>query len=519
MNKNYLESFVDGVYIKVMKKKVGLNFLFNILSTVISLVLGIIIPRLFIVSLGSETNGLVTSVAQIYAYIGLMEAGIGATVLQALYAPIARGDRRETNQILSASHQYYRKIGILYIVCVFLLAFLYPCIVTTTIDIWTVVGVVIFSGLGGGINFLFQQNYVILLAAEGKGYVTTVLTMIVNVATSLTKAILLLLGFDVLAVMGTQFVITLIRIILLRIYINKNYGWIDLTLPPKKEALSKQKYVMVQQLSYFVYSNTDVLILTAFCGLKTVSVYTIYNLVVGTLESVLAAFTNSVVFAFGQMYSQDRIKFKRLFTMFDTLYMTLLFALFTVMYICVTPFMSLYTAGVTDANYVDSKLALLFVLMKLVTTLRSQSQNSINFAGKFKETQKSAVIEAVSNLVVSVVAVQFVGIYGVLLGSIVSTFYRGISVTQYSNKYIMEYTKKESIDKYRRWIVNLICFSAIPLVLRQSASTCDTYIELVIFAGEITVVTLAIYFGALFVTDRKISMDAISVVRERINQK
>src|SRR5699024_455024 len=105
----------------------------------------------------------------------------------------------------------------------------------------------------------------------------------------------------------------------------------------------------------------------------------------------------------------------------------------------------------------------------------------------------------------------FVGIYGVLLGSIVSTFYRGISVTQYSNKYIMEYTKKESIDKYRRWIVNLICFSAISLVLRQSASTCDTYLELVIFAGEITVVTLAIYFGALFVTDRKISMDAISV--------
>lgn len=51
------------------------NLCFSIFSQAVTFAMGIIIPKLFIVNLGSETNGLVSSVGQVLAYVGLLEAG------------------------------------------------------------------------------------------------------------------------------------------------------------------------------------------------------------------------------------------------------------------------------------------------------------------------------------------------------------------------------------------------------------------------------------------------------------
>ena len=81
------------------------NVFFSIFSLVITFSIGIIIPKLFIVNLGSEANGLVASVGQVFAYVGLLEAGIGTTVTQALYKPISEKDVSGINSILSASYR------------------------------------------------------------------------------------------------------------------------------------------------------------------------------------------------------------------------------------------------------------------------------------------------------------------------------------------------------------------------------------------------------------------------------
>lgn len=485
------------------------NLIFSILSTVVSLAVGILIPRLFIVNLGSEVNGLISSVGQVFSYVGLLETGIGATVTQALYKPIVENDRMQINRILSASDRYYKKIGYIYIGCVCIVAIIYPIIVTSNIPMWQVACVVIFSGLGNAINFLLQQNYVVMLSAEGRGYITTNLNLAVNVLVSLTKAILLINGFNIVVVMAAQFMLTLLRILFMRIYMQREYSWITTKENPDFSALSQRKYVMVQQLSYFVYSNTDIMILTLFSNLELVSVYTIYNLIIGTVESIVWAFTSSFVFALGQLYNQDRGEFKRIYNIYDSGYMTIVFSLFTVVYLCILPFLSVYTRGVEDINYIDERLAFLFVALKMVTTLRSQSQNSVNFAGGFKETQRSAVIEMVSNIVISIVGIYFIGIYGVLIGSIISTFYRGISVTNYANKHILQYSKKESIRKYVRWGIYCAVFIIISFVVKTIIpTTVDNYVQWIMIAIPITVGSIIIYGVLWFIIDKKAVSDA-----------
>lgn len=475
------------------------NLFFNILSQIVTFSLGIILPRLFLTNLGSEVNGLVSSVGQVFACVGLLEAGIGVTTIQALYKPISQNDKIEINRILAASQKDYIRIGSIYTVCVAGVAVLYPFIVQSEISRWQVVAVVLFTGIGNAINFLLQQNYVVLLSAEGKGYVITNLNLIVNILVNITKAILLMQGHDIVVVTASQLIITLLRIILLRVYLKKEYDWLDFSVEPNYEALSKRKYVLVQQLSYFVYSNTDIIILTAFCDLKVVSVYTIYNLVIGMIEGVISAFSSSVVFALGLLYNEDKSRFKKIFEIFDAGYMTLVFACFTVTYIAMLPFLQLYTKGISDINYLDEKLAFLFVFLKMIATLRSQSQNAINFAGHFKETQKSAVGEMMINLIVTIVGVITIGIYGALFGSIVATMYRGIFVTNYVNKNILKNSKKECKKKYLHWSINLGLFAIISFIGKQVVVSVENYIQLIEIMIPCTILTMLIYFGVLLI--------------------
>ena len=333
------------------------NLFFNILSQIVTFSLGIILPRLFLTNLGSEVNGLVSSVGQVFACVGLLEAGIGVTTIQALYKPISQNDKIGINRILAASQKDYIRIGSIYTVCVAGVAVLYPFIVQSEISRWQVVAVVLFTGIGNAINFLLQQNYVVLLSAEGKGYVITNLNLIVNILVNITKAILLMQGHDIVVVTASQLIITLLRIILLRVYLKKEYDWLDFSVEPNYEALSKRKYVLVQQLSYFVYSNTDIIILTAFCDLKVVSVYTIYNLVIGMIEGVISAFSSSVVFALGLLYNEDKSRFKKIFEIFDAGYMTLVFACFTVTYIALFgSIVATMYRGIFVTNYVNKNI-------------------------------------------------------------------------------------------------------------------------------------------------------------------
>lgn len=56
-------------YMMRMKKKSLNIFITGLISQVVILLLGIVIPKLLIVSYGSEVNGLLSSIKQIFVYL------------------------------------------------------------------------------------------------------------------------------------------------------------------------------------------------------------------------------------------------------------------------------------------------------------------------------------------------------------------------------------------------------------------------------------------------------------------
>ena len=81
-------------------------------TKIVLMLLNITIPRLFIVSYGSETNGLLSTITQIFGYLALLEAGIGTASINALYKPLDQKNKEQVEDVLGQSQAYFRKVTV-----------------------------------------------------------------------------------------------------------------------------------------------------------------------------------------------------------------------------------------------------------------------------------------------------------------------------------------------------------------------------------------------------------------------
>lgn len=473
-------------------KKILKIFGYGVISQVITLLLGIIIPKLMIVSYGSEVNGLLSSIRQVFVYVALLEAGIGTASLQALYAPIATNDKKRTCEIMSATNRYYKRTGILYGIAVIALAIIYPIVVKSDIPVFVVVAVIFFQGASGVINYFFQGKFTILLRVDGKSYITTNATTIVSVASKLIQIGLMLTGFDVVMVQFSYFVVNLLQMIYISLYVKKHYAWLDLSVEPDYASLSQSKNVIIHQVSGLIFNNTDIIVLTLFCDLKTVSIYSLYSLIVSCVSNIIDTLCSSVEFVLGQAFNSDRNYFLKLQEVYETYYLGISFFFFTVTLIMLPSFMRVYSQGITDAQYVDKYLPLLFVTLNVLMYARRTSSQIINFAGHFKQTQVRSIIESSINLTVSLVLVFKIGVYGVLIGTIVALFYRTNDVIIYANWNILG---RKPWKTYRRWIQNLFVMISSVFLINNILPDIENYFSWLVNAAWVSIVCGAVYFG------------------------
>ena len=88
--------------------------------------------------------------------------------------------------------------------------------------------------------------------------------------------------------------------------------------------------------------------------------------------------------------------------------------------ILITPFVSLYTGGISDIDYYQPLFATLLCLAEYVYCTSLTYNNMIMAAGHIKQTQWISVTEAIINIVLSLILVKWIGIIGVALGTLIA---------------------------------------------------------------------------------------------------
>lgn len=463
-----------------------LNIISAAFGQMLAIAIGFLLPRLFITNFGSEVNGLLSSANQILVYLAIFEAGVGGVTLQALYGPIARGDWTAINGILSATNIYYKKTSLLYFISLAAIAGLYPLVVAIAMPHISVSLIIFFVGLPQVVSFFIQAKYILLLKADGKNYIITNLLAVVNAVTGITKVVLLMRGVPVLPIIIIQCMILLTQAVYLSRYTKRNYPQLALEAPPDFHAISQKNYMLLHQISGLVFQNTDVLILTMISGLKTVSVYSIYKLVMSQIANLIYILQSSVDFVLGQTYQTDKPKFIRRIDQFESLFSALSFSIYSVIFYILYAFVQLYTKGVEDIVYADHLLVLLFVAIELLTVMRIPMLQTINYAGHFKNTVPQSLIETGINLVVSLAAVYLWGIYGVLIGTIAALLYRTNDIILYANRRLLHRSPKRT---YKIHLLNILLFLLVQVLFRALFQPAGTWVELLttsILAGCIS---------------------------------
>lgn len=465
------------------------NITSGIGNQILTMGLALIIPRLVLLNLGSEVNGLTHSISSIFTYMTLLEAGVGKATTQALYKPLALDDKAAINGIMAATKRFYDRTGFIYLAVLFLFATIYTLFVPTELPAWVVFSVIVLTGASSVLSYFVQAKYRVLMTTEGKSYILTDIGSISHLLASLAKIALLVWGFGIVEIQGMYLFFSVLQMLFIVYYIRKYYKWLDLSVEPNVQAISQRHYVLLHQLTGMIFNNTDTLLLTIMTNLKTVSVYSMYNTLYTVIQSVLNTISYSFSYAMGQIYHTDQKRFEKIHDVYELYNMSLTFSFICILNLFILPFMTLYTSGVTDMNYLDPYIPTLFTAFYLLSNGRASSGLVIDFAQHFEQTKWRATLEAAINLTVSIAGIYYYGIYGALFGTIAALIYRANDMIIYANRLM----KRSPWITYKRWLVNVALFLIITFTAKRVFPEVNSLWSMILW-GVIACLTIIPFF-------------------------
>lgn len=407
------------------------NMIMSVLARVVALVTGMVVQREILLAYGSSLNGLTSAIAQVMSYLVLLEAGLGAASIQALYAPLAHDEWNKVSGIISATGLAYKKISRLFLLILIVVSALLPMVVLDEVTYVLAAGLTLITGGSYVLSYIVGGKYKAILNADRKVYILYILDIITLTLSCGGRIIALRLGYNILIVQLINLATVGVKNVGYVIYVKKNYTSIDYSYKPDLKAIGKRWSVLLHNIAGIVVNHTDIMILTLFSNLKIVSVYSVYNMIFSQLSTTIqSTFLQAPQASFGRMYNNDIKAFNKMFSRYEYMFDLLLYYITAISVFMILPFVSVYTKGVTDIKYIDWWLPILFGAILLMSQIRTPSIIMINVAGAFAETQRGAVVEAVINLVVSLSLFFFTdfGIHGLLIGTVCSYLYRTVDV-------------------------------------------------------------------------------------------
>lgn len=438
-------------------KRALLNMASNIGLQFIIFISGFLIPRLILGTYGSSVNGLISSITQFLAYLGLAEAGVGAASTAALYTPIALNDQKSVNSILSATRLFYYRSGIVFLALVSIMIYGYPIVLSNQQSVSFIRMMIIILASSNVVDYFFLGKYKVFLTADQKSYIVaniqsfgTILNIVISVVLIYGKA-------DVLIVKAVATAVYILRFFVVRYYVKKNYSTVDYHATPNFEGLGQRWAALLHQVTGIIVNNTDIVLLTLLLGegsLLEVSVYTVYNMVSSAMYSLYSSFSNGLTAGFGELISRgEKENLKRSFSNYEYMFFIILFVGFTCVGTLLLPFVSVYTWGISDVKYSRPVVAILFTVIMLLQNIRTPGMTIICAKGHFRETRRQAVLEAVINIVVSLSLIHRYGMCGILFGTVCSYGYRSTEIIVYNARKLIQGTGRKTVERIMRNVI------------------------------------------------------------------
>lgn len=457
------------------------NSMYSMTLYVVLAVLGILIRQAFTRHLPIELLGLEGLFTNVIALLSIAELGISTVISYGLYREIANKNEAEVNMLMSIYRYIYLLIGTLVALIGVVLFFFLPWIVRDESIAWGYVQFVYVIQICTVLSTYFLAYRRTLFAADQKDYICVRIDLVCTFAANLVKfaAIVVWQSYTMYALSALGFNILANLIISHRL--GKEYPFLH-TVKVTVQDLRQRKFFvdvknfLIHKLSYVVYSGTDAIIISSILGLRTAGLVAnyvllcdgVYKLLYKMLQGIIPSVANLV-------YTDDREKSYRVYRMLDFAYFLMGGYVACIYFIVLQPFVALFFG--TDFLLEDAYVMALAVNV----FLGMQFENAYNFRsthGVFENDRGYMVLSAVTNLVLSVILAHYLGVVGVMIGTIA-----GLAFIVYGRvQFVFRVIFRRSMVAYWRSHVwwSVVVFAEIWLIdfLLRSPMLSATYIGL-----------------------------------------
>lgn len=480
-------------------KKAIINSFASLILQIVTILCGFILPRLILNAFGSEYNGVTSSISQFMSCVVILRAGIGSVTRTALYKPLADQNIQEISKIVKATEIHMKKVALIFAVGLLAFASIYPLIIHNQFEWYFTFTLVLIIGSSTFVQNYFGLTYQFLIQADQKQYIYSCISIVTTILNTIIAMILIRMGCNIHEVkLGSAFIFA-VNPLFLNVYVKKKYK-IDLSVKPDNDAIKQRWDAFAQQIAAFITNNTDIMVLTIFCDIKEVSVYSIYHLVINGLYNLENTLCNGIDAAFGNMIAKGEIHALRENI---RLFEYIVFSTSAFLFICggnlIVPFVNVYTSGINDVSYSRNLFGIMICINQFLFCIRLPYQMLVEAAGHFKQTRNGAIFEAIINIGVSVTLVSRFGLIGVSIGTLAALLFRTVQYSYYASKYILH---RDIFVVIKRMLVSIleaaVAASLVKTIRFKAIETYSSWIEYsviaaLITAGVILLVSLVVY--------------------------
>ncbi len=497
-------------------RKAFKNMVASMVYQVVAIACGLITPRLILSHFGSTYNGVVSSATQFLSMIHILTLGITGATRVALYKTLGGNDTLGTSRIMKATKLYMHKVALALLGYVAILCLIYPYISHNDLSNIQNAALIAIVGIGTFAQYFFGISNQTLLQADQASYITYTLDIAKTIVNTLCVAVLVWLERSIYEVKLGSSLVFLITPAVMNYYVKKKYNLVD-DCEPDYSGIEQRGAVAFHSIANLIHNNVDLVLLTLFTDAKIISVYTVYYLVVGKIKELTQIVTSGIEAAFGNMWARKEYEtLKKNFRAYEYVMFTFTTIVFSCAGLLILPFIERYTRGVKDVEYLRTSLAVLITLAEAFFCIRQPYLTLVQATGFYKETKNGAMVEAVLNLLVSIILISIMGIEGVIIGTLVANLFRTAQYAIFISKHVIMRNISEIIIRFIWVVINSLVIILVSLVIQAKVPFADTWLGWIIDAIIIFFVSCIITVASSVLFYRKDLLFVLNVGKRMI---
>ena len=405
------------------------NIIFGFGYRLLNIILPFISRTAILYILGEQYLGLSSLFTSILSFLSLADLGVGGAMVYSMYKPIAENDTKTIRALLNLYLKFYRIIGtVILVLGLCLIPFL---------------KVLVHEELPGDVNiyvlyilylintclsyWLFAYKNSILQAFQRTDIVSKVSLFTITVQYGLQLLILVVFKnyyLYVLVMLMTQALTNIITAIVAdRMYPEyKPQGNVD--KKQIKQINQRIKDLFTSKIGSVIYDSADTIVISSFLGLTVLAVYQNYfyilNAITGFITIIFSSCTagigNSLVVETKEKNFKDLKKFSFIICWIAGICTVCLLCLYQ-------PFMELWVGKELMLSFYAVICFSIYFFIRQLNGLLNLYKDA---SGMWHEDRYRPLIAALTNLILNIILVRIIGIYGILLSTVIAVLIVGI---------------------------------------------------------------------------------------------